>query len=115
MADHIYIIDGGYFYKTAPPIALPIPTNLFGEALQDSPRLAAQLHGIFIEKESKKGQFQILLKITGSLKISDDVLGVHEFRDLESFIRIVVTPQIYQYPFQPGRKYLISTTQITTL
>jgi hypothetical protein len=115
MAEHIFIIDGGYFYKTAPPIAVPVPVDLFGMPLKDSPRMTPQLHGIFVEKVARKGDFEILLKITGHCAIHDDILNQGETFELTSFVRLLVPASLYQYPFRVGNKYLISTTQITAL
>lgn len=116
MAEHIFIIDGGYFYKTAPPISTPVPVDLFGEPLGKlSPRMTPQLHGVFVEKIARKGDFEILLKITGHCAIHDDVLNQGETFELTSFVRILVPTSLYQYTFRVGSKYLISTTQITAL
>lgn len=115
MAEHLFITEGGYFYKMAPMIALPQQTDLFGQPLGGSPRNIAQLHGFFVGKwEDRTGSF-ILLKITGRCSICDDVLGAHESHELESMLRISCNRKVYTYPFKEGHRYLVSTDNITEL
>ncbi len=117
MAKHnfVFVAEGGYFYKMAPQLALPGQTDLFGSPVGDSTHAVTQLHGIFVGKVSAKGEFEITLKVTGRTTITDDVLGETETRELESYIVINVDAIKYQYPFIIGRKYLISTQNITAL
>ncbi len=117
MAKHnfIFVAEGGYFYKMAPQLALPGQTDLFGNPMGDSTHAVTQLHGIFIGKVASKGDFEITLKVTGRTTIIDDVLGHSETKELESYIIINVDAAKYQYPFVIGKKYLISTQNITVL
>lgn len=120
MAEHVYVVDGGYFYKTRPLIALPPeqPVDLFGNPVgpvKTSPRQIAQLHGIYRAKEKEARGGYILLHVTGRITIVDDVLDEGETRELESHIKIYVPDKIFAFPFQPGRKYLITHDNVKQL
>lgn len=112
MAEHCFITEGGYFYKMAPPIALPMQTDLFGQPLGNSNHTVEQLHGYFMNKYKEKGRNHILLKITGRCTIYDDVLAEGEERQLESWLNIQCSDKIFAYPYQIGHRYLISTENI---
>lgn len=112
MAEHTYELEGGYFWKKSPQLAMPAQTDLWGQPLAGSMRTIEQLHGQFMSKECNKGKFIVLLRITGRATITDDVLGETESRELESYLRITVTATMYQYPFVVGKNYLLSTVSI---
>lgn len=115
MAEHLFILDGGFFYKMAPALALPNQTDLFGQPLGDSNRTAQQLHGFFLSKYEEKSRCYIMLKITGKVFLYDDVLQEGEQRQLESILRLECSRKLYAYPYKPGAPYLISTENITEL
>lgn len=98
-----------------PLITQPDHTDLFGTPIPGTGKTSRQLHGTFVSKYEKKGDFFVILQVTGSITIHDDVLNEGETRQLTSTMKIYVPARIYSYPFTVGRKYILTTTTITSL
>ena len=112
MADHIYVTEGGYFYKMLPHIALPQQTDLFGQPLGNSKRTAAQFHGRFMGKRNVGKDYEVVLRIEGRAIIADDILGTVEETVLQSTVILNVPAAIYHTPMEVGACYIISPVTV---
>lgn len=115
MSEHIFIVDGGYFWKKLPDIALPMQVDLFGQPLGGSKRTISQHHGIFLGKRIIGTNYEVLLKLEGRSIICDDVLGTQEVHNLNSTLLLQVPQSIYEFQFEAGQKYIITPIKVTKL
>lgn len=118
------IKEGGYFYRWYPNIT-EYRQRKDGEdhpkrKLQlfpapDPPTISnnvRSLYGKFLDKYEDKGTKTIELELTGKVLFSDTYTKALEQRVVTSILIIAVEDVVYDYPFEKGHLYRITTDQV---
>lgn len=112
-------LEGGYFYRFYPKVASlrdkknEAPTlDLFNPIPSYSGTIVDTVYGKFVRKDTEKGRKFVELHVAATFFIQDNYIGTTEKRELQSFIHLVVNDELYIYPYEVGKIYTISTTEV---
>lgn len=115
MSNHIYLrsAKGDYFYRQYPK--LPAVDREEYDASRET-----TFHGFFAGKEEevirKSIVYFVNMYTTGKMILYDDVLEKEiEKRDLHSGLKLEVTKEMFDHPFEVNKKYKIDLLKVTSL